>query len=149
MHISHTDLRQHKDGRNYVLVRRIITMPSLSAASRRSQRIQRNGCSSGSPGRRNVPSMRQTHVKAGRNQTVHRSGSKNTPSYRNLYLNDKVSVLGRTGYVSGFTNGGCYVKDTDGQYITLPGKTYKQVGIANVHRICHNNNWQYITKRAL
>lgn len=101
--------------------------------------------------RKKKRSLHEANPRKGRkkpNRTQERS-SKNTPSYRNLYLNDKVSVLGRTGYISGFTNGGCYVKDTDGQYITLPGKTYKQVGIANVHRICHNNNWQYITKRAL
>ena len=101
--------------------------------------------------RKKKRSLHEANPRKGRkkpNRTQERS-SKNTPSYRNFYLNDKVSVLGRSGYISGFTSGGCYVKDTDGQYITLPGKTYKQVGIANVHRICHNNNWQYITKRAL
>lgn len=66
--------------------------------------------------------------------------------YRGYHLNDKVRVLGKTGYISGFTGGAAYVKDSDNQYITLPNKAYKQVGISNLQHVCHNNNWQYITK---
>ena len=79
------------------------------------------------------------------NRTQKRN-SKNTPYYRGYYLNDKVRVLGKTGYISGFTGGAAYVKDSDNQYITLPNKSYKQVGISNLQHVCHNNNWQYITK---
>lgn len=70
--------------------------------------------------------------------------SKNTPFYKDFYLNDKVSVLGKTGFICGFTNGGAYVKDNNGDYITLPNKSYKQVGISSLSIINHNNNWQYI-----
>ena len=79
------------------------------------------------------------------NRTQKRN-SKNTPYYRGYHLNDKVRVLGKTGYISGFTGGAAYVKDSDNQYITLPNKSYKQVGISNLQHVCHNNNWQYITK---
>lgn len=33
---------------------------------------------------------------------------------------------------------------TNDEYITLPGKSYKQVGISNLRLLSHNNNWQYI-----
>ena len=75
--------------------------------------------------------------------------SKNTPYYKGFYLNDKVSVLGQKGYITGFTGNGAYIKDTDNEYITLPGKTYKQVGISNLTLENHNNNWQYVIKNAV
>lgn len=40
--------------------------------------------------------------------------SKNTPYYKGFYLNDKVSVLGQAGYITGFTSGGAYIKDSEG-----------------------------------
>lgn len=79
------------------------------------------------------------------NRTQKRN-SKNTPFYQGFYLNDKVKILGETGYITGFTSGGAYVKDSAGKYITLPNKSYKQVSIPNIQFICHNNSWQYITK---
>ena len=72
--------------------------------------------------------------------------NKNTPYYKGFYLNDKVSVFGISGYVTGFTNGGAYIKDDNDNYITLPNKTYKQININKIKRKCHNNNWQYIVK---
>ena len=77
---------------------------------------------------------------------MQRRNSKNMPSYKGWYLNDAVTVLNQTGYITGFTSGKAYIKDIDEQYITLPNKSYKQVGIANLHLYCHNNNWQYITR---
>lgn len=77
------------------------------------------------------------------NRTQKRN-SKNTPSYQGYYLNDKVKVLGQTGYITGFTSGGAYIKDKDGDYITLPNKSYKQVSISKLQLLNHNNNWQYI-----
>lgn len=74
--------------------------------------------------------------------------SKNKPCYLGFYLNDKVSVLGKLGYISGFTSNGAYVKDDEDNYITLPNKTYKQVGISILRLKYHNNNWQYVTKNA-
>ena len=52
-------------------------------------------------------------------------------------------MFGKIGYITGFTSGGVYIKDIDNKYITIPNKTYKQVGIKKLNLICHNNNWQY------
>ena len=69
--------------------------------------------------------------------------SKNTVFSNGYYLNDKVNVFGKTGWISGFCNGGCYIKDIEGNYITIPDKNYKQVSFKNLEFIKHNNNWQY------
>lgn len=69
--------------------------------------------------------------------------SKNTPYSNGFYLNDKVKVFGKIGWISGFTSGGCYVKDINNNYITIPDKSYKQVGFRHIELICHNNNWQF------
>ena len=69
--------------------------------------------------------------------------SKNTPYSNGFYLNDKVKVFNKIGWISGFTSGGCYVKDIDNNYITMPDKSYKQVGFKSLELICHNNNWQF------
>lgn len=81
-----------------------------------------------------------------RNQT---RNSKNTPYYKGFYLNDKVSVLGQNGYITGFSSSGAYIKNSKGDYITLPNKTYKQVSISNLKLKYHNNNWQYSVKYAV
>lgn len=69
---------------------------------------------------------------------------KNVPYYNGFYLNDCVSVFGKIGYITGFTSGGAYIKDSANNYITLPNKSYKQVPINNMTLISHNNNWQFI-----
>lgn len=71
--------------------------------------------------------------------------SKNTKYQNGFYLNDKVRLFGRVGFISGFTNGGWYVKDIKGSYITIPDKTYKQVSFKHLEFVCHNNNWQFIS----
>lgn len=78
------------------------------------------------------------------NRTQKRN-SKNKPFYKGFYLNDKVSVFGKIGYISGFAAGCAYVKDGNGEYITMPGRAYRQISINNLKFISHNNNWQYIT----
>lgn len=69
--------------------------------------------------------------------------SKNTKSAYGFNLNDKVSINGKVGYVVGFCVNGCYVKDTNGDYIVLEGKNYKQVSPKQIKFISHNNNWRY------
>lgn len=69
---------------------------------------------------------------------------KNTKYSNGFYLNDKVKVFDKIGFISGFCNGGCYVKDIEDNYITIPNKSYKQVGFKNLELINHNNNWQFI-----
>lgn len=84
---------------------------------------------------------RKGHKEPNRTQ---KRNSKNTPFYKGFWLNDKVSVLGQFGYITGFTYYGAYIKGIDNNYITLPNKSYKKVGITNLRLISHNNNWQYI-----
>lgn len=98
--------------------------------------------------RKKKRSLHEATARKGRkepNRTQHRN-SKNTPYYKGFWLNDRVSVLGQTGYVTGFTSGGAYIKDNDDEYITLPGKFYKQVGISHMKLVSHSNNWQYIRR---
>lgn len=47
------------------------------------------------------------------------------------------------------TSSGAYIKDNNDNYITLPDKTYKQVGIQKLRLRYHNNNWQYTVKDAV
>lgn len=96
--------------------------------------------------RKKKRSLHEATARKGRKEPnrMAKRNSKNTPFYKGFYLNDKVSVLNKVGYITGFTSGGAYVKDIENNYITLPSKSYKQVGIANLHLLCHNNNWQYI-----
>lgn len=76
------------------------------------------------------------------NRTAKRN-NKNTKQSHGWYLNDKVSVFNKQGWISGFTNSGCYIKGINDEYITIPNKTYKQVSFSKIKLICHNNNWQY------
>lgn len=91
-------------------------------------------------------SLHEATARKGRkepNRTQKRN-SKNTPYYKGFWLNDKVSVLGQVGYITGFTSGSAYIKNKNDEYITLPSKSYKQVGMTNLKLLSHNNNWQYI-----
>lgn len=71
---------------------------------------------------------------------------RNTSCRQGFFINDKVFVLSKKGYITGFATGGAYVKDDEDNYITLPNKTYKQVSISKLRLKHHNNNWQYIVK---
>jgi len=69
---------------------------------------------------------------------------KNKKFSAGFYLNDKVKLFGKTGYITGFTgSSGAYVKTIDGAYITIPDKNYKQVSLKALTHRSHNNNWQY------
>lgn len=97
--------------------------------------------------RKKKRSLHEATARKGRktpNKTQKRN-SKNTKYQNGFYLNDKVRVFGKVGFISGFTNGGCYVKDIENNYITIPDKTYKQVSFKHLEFICHNNNWQFIS----
>ncbi len=75
---------------------------------------------------------------------ITKRNAKNTKQSNGYYLNDKVRVFGKVGFISGFTSGGAYIKDILGNYITIPEKTYKQVSFKYLEFISHNNNWQFI-----
>lgn len=103
--------------------------------------------------RKKKRSLHETTARKGRKEPncFQKRNSKNTPFYRGFYLNDKVKVFGhgQIGYITGFTSGGAYVKNVDGEYITIPNKSYKQVSIKYLKLLSHNNNWQYVVKSAV
>lgn len=75
--------------------------------------------------------------------TSAKRNKKNTKQLKNIFLGDTVSVFGQKGFISGFTGtSGFYVKNLAGEYLSMPGKSYKQVGYKNINFINHNNNWQ-------
>lgn len=96
--------------------------------------------------RKKKRSLHEATARKGRKEPncIQIRNSKNTKYRDGFYLNDKVKVFGRTGFISGFTNGGAYIKDILGSYITIPEKTYKQVSFNHLEFINHNNNWQFI-----
>jgi hypothetical protein len=61
------------------------------------------------------------------------------------YAQTNFFVFGKVGFVSGFTSGGAYIKDIEDNYITIPGKSYKQVSFKHIKRVAHQNNWQFIS----
>ena len=97
--------------------------------------------------RKKKRSLHEATARKGRKEPNRNSkrNKKNTKFRSGFYLNDKVKVFGNTGWINGFASGGCYVKDIDNNYITIPNKRYKQVGYKNLEFICHNNNWQFIS----
>lgn len=97
--------------------------------------------------RKKKRSLHEATARKGRkykNKTSKRN-SKNTPYLKGFYLNDKVKIFGKTGFISGFTgSNGAYVKSIIGDYITIPNKTYKQVSLKHCNLLAHQNNWQFI-----
>lgn len=98
--------------------------------------------------RKKKRSLHEATARKGRKEpnTTQKRNEKNTKESKGFYLNDKVKVFDKIGFISGFCNGGCYVKDINDNYITIPGKTYKQVGFNHLEFISHNNNWQFISQ---
>ena len=97
--------------------------------------------------RKKKRSLHEATARKGRKEpnTTQKRNSKNTKYSNGFYLNDKVKVFGKVGFISGFCNGGCYVKDISDNYITIPDKKYKQVSFKHLEFISHNNNWQFIS----
>lgn len=97
--------------------------------------------------RKKKRSLHEATARKGRKtqNTTQKRNSKNTKYQKGYYLNDKVIAFGKVGFISGFTSGGCYIKDIERNYITIPDKTYKQVSFKHLEFICHNNNWQFIS----
>ncbi len=97
--------------------------------------------------RKKKRSLHEANARKGRKtkNTLSKRNSKNTKEQSGIFLNDCVRFSDRIGFVSGFTSGGCYVKDIFNNYITIVGKSYKQIGFSNLKKIHHNNNWQFIS----
>lgn len=70
--------------------------------------------------------------------------NKNIKTRRGFTLNDKVLVNNTPGFITGFSNSGCYIKDIFGKYLIQEGKTRKEVTYSLLHFKGHHNNWQYI-----
>lgn len=98
--------------------------------------------------RKKKRSLHEATARKGRKEPnrLQKRNAKNTPYYKGFYLNDKVHVFNQVGHIAGFASGGVYIKNSENEYITLPNKSYKQVGISNIRLLHHNNNWQYIHK---
>lgn len=95
--------------------------------------------------RKKKRSLHEATARKGRKEPnrTQRRNAKNTKESKGFFLNDKVHIYGRTGFISGFTGKTmCYVKDINGEYITKPGKSYKQVSLSECVLLSHNNNWQ-------
>lgn len=97
--------------------------------------------------RKKKRSLHEATARKGRKEpnTTQKRNEKNTKYQNGFYLNDKVRVFGKIGFISGFCNGGCYVKDINDNYITVPEKTYKQVSFKHLEFVSHSNNWQFIS----
>lgn len=54
---------------------------------------------------------------------------KNVKACGHHHLYDKVDYNGSIGWITGFTGKSAYIQDIDGNYITMPGKTYKQIPV--------------------
>jgi hypothetical protein len=68
---------------------------------------------------------------------------KNTKQLKGFFLGDTVLAFDQKGFVSGFTGAsGFYIKNTAGEYLSMPGKSYKQISYKNIEFVNHNNNWQ-------
>lgn len=99
--------------------------------------------------RKKKRSLHEATARKGRKtkNTMSKRNEKNKKYFKGFYLNDKVRVYETTGYITGFTGtSGAYVKTIEGDYITIPNKNYKQVGLKELTRISHNNNWQFEQK---
>ena len=97
--------------------------------------------------RKKKRSLHEATARKGRKtpNTTQKRNNKNIKYQNGFYLNDKVRAFGKVGFISGFTSSGCYIKDIEGNYITIPDKKYKQVSYKHIESICHNNNWQFIS----
>lgn len=93
--------------------------------------------------RKKKRSLHEATARKGRKvkNTTAKRNSKNTPKIGDFHLYDMVSVNGTIGFISGFSgNTQCYVKDINGEYVTISPK-YKMVGLKKIERLYHNNNW--------
>lgn len=96
--------------------------------------------------RKKKRSLHEATARKGRKHknVTSKRNAKNMKQLKGFYLNDKVKLYGKTGFITGFTGtNGAYVKMIDDNYITMPNKHYKQVSLKALTLICHNNNWQY------
>lgn len=96
--------------------------------------------------RKKKRSLHEATARKGRKKPnrTQRRNAKNTKKLQGFFLNDKVRFNNKVGFITGFTGKTMgYIKNIHGEYITNPGKSYKQVKLSDCELISHNNNWQY------
>src|SRR5699024_6340349 len=96
--------------------------------------------------RKKKRSLHEATARKGRKHknVISKRNEKNKKFSGGFYLNDKVRLFRRAGYITGFTgSSGAYVKTIDDDYITILHKNYKQVSLNALTDGSHNNNWQY------
>lgn len=97
--------------------------------------------------RKKKRSLHEATARKGRKtkNTSSKRNDKNIKQLNGFYLNDRVEIYGKLGYITGFTGTSmAYVKDIDGNYITKLNKSYKQINLKECEFLNHNNNWQYV-----
>ena len=99
--------------------------------------------------RRKKRSLHEANPRKGRslpNRTAKRN-AKNTSGVRGYHLYDRVRIpeTGETGYISGFTGTSAYVIDFEGNYLSLPGKTYRQISLSKL-RLVQRQQGNYIAQ---
>jgi len=97
--------------------------------------------------RKKKRSLHEATARKGRKtkNTTSKRNVKNIKQLNGFYLNDRVEIYGKLGYITGFTGTSmAYVKDIDGNYITKLNKSYKQINLKECKFLNHNNNWQYV-----
>lgn len=73
--------------------------------------------------------------------------SKNTKAVGKFHLYDEVEYNDQVGFITGFAGEyAAYIQDFDGNYITMPGKKYKQINLSELKLIRRNNNWISTTR---
>ena len=106
--------------------------------------------------RKKKRSLHEAIPRKGR-KTPNREARRNNKNTKEIILKDgrkwslwdKVKVGGQVGFISGFTgNSYTYVQDIEGNYIKIPGKSYKQVPLKEIKLLKRNNNWIEVRKAA-
>ena len=69
--------------------------------------------------------------------------ARNTKYAKGFWLNDYVRIKdsNKKGYISGFSQSSCYIKDIFGNYLTTSDR-YRKVALSKLDRLSHHNNWQ-------
>ena len=98
--------------------------------------------------RKKKRSLHEATMRKGRKfkNTNSKRNIKNIKERKGFYLNDKVRLFNNIGFISGFSNSSCYVKNIFGEYLFLKNILYKQINLSDLMTLEHNNNWQFIQK---
>ena len=97
--------------------------------------------------RRKKRSLHEATPRKGRkapNRTAKRN-IKNIPAAGHYRLFDTVEYMGQKAYITGFTGKAAYIVDFAGNYVTVPGKNYKQVPMSGFRLLSRRSNNYIVT----